>query len=53
MKCFNTLSIVAKQKVLLFTIIYFNIKNTVFWDVAPHGLNINRRFEGTCREEKC
>jgi hypothetical protein len=25
------------------------MKNAVFWDVAPCGLIINRRFGGTCR----
>jgi hypothetical protein len=25
------------------------MKNAVFWDVAPYGFNINRRFGGTCR----
>jgi hypothetical protein len=24
-------------------------KNAVFWDVAPRGFIINRRFGGTCR----
>jgi hypothetical protein len=56
--------------VLLFCCVGFEVftavtmKNAVFWDVAPCGFIINRRFEGTCRlhlqdrrnnasEEKC
>jgi hypothetical protein len=26
-----------------------NLKNAIFWDVAPFGFIINRRFGGTCR----
>jgi hypothetical protein len=32
---------------LLWTL--WQLKNAVFWDVAPCGFIINRRFEGTCR----
>jgi hypothetical protein len=46
----------------VFTVV--TMKNAVFWDVAPHGFIINRRFGETCRlhlqgrrndasEEKC